>query len=550
MSPQRRMTVLICLAALACGVVRASVSAESALRVASLMIVPVKWDKDANKVVLEKAIRQAKRQGAELIVTPEGALEGYVVNEAIRATGEERRTLTARFNALAEPCDGPYIRHFQRLCKELHVYLVLGFLEADDGKTYNTAILIRPDGSIAGKYRKTHFAQGYRNGNEKGDNPPGYLRGTAYPVFEVSGRKMGIMICYDRQKPVVAKNLAANGADFLINPAYGMMGNCNREFLSARARETGVPILFVHPEQTVHSNAQGQIRLDLRPKPNDPRVAIVPLSVGDDARLAARYPADREIAGDEAVVAFVDFESDDWREDWSGGERETVSVVSEDAEHGFEPLQGKALRIKVSAGGHYGASLQYPFKSRTGSEPEEIYFRYYLRLGSDWDPARGGKLPGIGGTYGRAGWGGRPSNGRNGWSARGQFKGQTDGKTPIGFYCYHADMKGRYGSAWIWNDGGLGYLENNRWYCIEQYARMNTPGKNDGVLRGWVDGKLAFEKADVRMRDVPELKIECIWINVYHGGTWSAASDDHLFIDNVVIAKRYIGPMTPPAEEN
>ncbi len=74
---------------------------------------------------------------------------------------------------------------------------------------------------------------------------------------------------------------------------------------------------------------------------------------------------------------------------------------------------------------------------------------------------------------------------------------------------------------------------------------MNTPEKNDGILRGWVDGRLAFEKTDVRMRDVPNLKIERIWINIYHGGTWAADSDDHLFIDNVVIAEQYIGPMLP-----
>ena len=72
---------------------------------------------------------------------------------------------------------------------------------------------------------------------------------------------------------------------------------------------------------------------------------------------------------------------------------------------------------------------------------------------------------------------------------------------------------------------------------------MNTPRKNDGILRGWVDGKLAFEKTDVRLRDVSSLKIENIWINLYHGGTWTAPSDDHLFIDNVVIATDYIGPM-------
>ena len=46
------------------------------------------------------------------------------------------------------------------------------------------------------------------------------------------------------------------------------------------------------------------------------------------------------------------------------------------------------------------------------------------------------------------------------------------------------------------------------WYCIEQYAQMNTPGVNDGILRAWVDGRLAFEKTDIRLRDVTTLKIE------------------------------------------
>jgi len=259
--------------------------------------------------------------------------------------------------------------------------------------------------------------------------------------------------------------------------------------------------------------------------------------------LAAKYTGDKGIEKDPNVILFTDFESQKWRKGWSGGRRKTVRVLNEDKERSFEPLHNRALQIKVRKGDHYGASIEYNFKNKIGSEPEEIYFRYYLRFGSDWNPRRGGKLPGISGTYNRAGWGGRPSNGRNGWSARGQFNGQKEGKTPIGFYCYHADMRGRYGNSWIWKKDQLGYLENNRWYCIEQYVRINTPGKNDGILRGWVDGRLAFEKSDVRMRYVPDLKIESIWINIYHGGTWTADTDDHLFIDNIVIAKRYIGPM-------
>jgi len=238
------------------------------------------------------------------------------------------------------------------------------------------------------------------------------------------------------------------------------------------------------------------------------------------------------------------FESPDWYRNWGlQGAPERCELVAADPQRKFEPLRGRALRVKVERGGHYGLSLQYRFQPHWGEEPEEIYFRYYLRLADDWNPQRGGKLPGIAGTYGRAGWGGRPSNGRNGWSARGLFLGRCEGHTPVGFYCYHADMSGIYGSHWVWEKDRLGYLENNRWYCIEQFARMNTPGKNDGVLRAWVDGRPAFEKTDLRMRDTAELKIESVWINVYLGGSWTARSDHHLYIDEVAISRQRIGPL-------
>ena len=102
-------------------------------------------------------------------------------------------------------------------------------------------------------------------------------------------------------------------------------------------------------------------------------------------------------------------------------------------------------------------NMTYKFQREIGYEPEEIYFRYYLRFGDDWNQTvQGGKMPGISGTYGTAGWGGRPSDGTNGWSARGHFYYtiQSDnplaGTNPMGTYCYHADMSGTYGDSWLW----------------------------------------------------------------------------------------------------
>jgi len=251
------------------------------LSVAALIYQPTKWDKDANQRRLTEQIRKAKAEGAQLVVTPEGALEGYVVNEVIGASGQERRELTKRFNALAEPSDSPRIKHFERLCKELDLYLVLCFLEADAGKTYNTAVLIGPEGTTLGKYRKTHFAQGYEQGDEKGQNPPGYTRGDAYPVFKIGQPKigLGIMICFDRRKSKVAKRLVENGADLIVNPAYGMHGDCNCRYIGARVKENGVPILLVHPKQALLVQADGTIAADLRPGKRDSRIGLVTIEV-------------------------------------------------------------------------------------------------------------------------------------------------------------------------------------------------------------------------------------------------------------------------------
>jgi len=240
------------------------------------------------------------------------------------------------------------------------------------------------------------------------------------------------------------------------------------------------------------------------------------------------------------------FEDEAWKKNFKGIERETIKIVDKGHSPLYLPHSGKALEILTPKNAHYGASIEFPFKNTKGGEPTEIYFRYYLRFGADWNPTGGGKLPGIGATYGQGGWGGRPSNGKNGWSSRGLFGPQKNGKTPIGFYCYHADMKGKYGEHWLWEKDQLGFLENNRWYCIEQYAKLNSIDQNDGILRGWIDGKLAFENTKIRMRRSPDIKIQNIWINVYHGGADPSSSEDRLYIDDIVISRHPIGPKSSP----
>jgi len=217
----------------------------------------------------------------------------------------------------------------------------------------------------------------------------------------------------------------------------------------------------------------------------------------------------------------------------------------------FEPLNGQALKVTIAQGKHQGLNGHYRFAQYAGGEPEEVYFRYYLRLSDNWNPTvTGGKLPGLSGTYGRAGWGGRKSDGFNGWSARGGFFTKSEDGSPlselygVGSYAYHAGMKDHYGDSWGWNLGPTGMLRKNHWYSVEQYVKLNQPGQADGVLRAWIDGQLVFEKQNLRFRDVQDLKIESVWMNVYHGGTQPAPRDMTLYIDNVVAARKYIGPFS------
>lgn len=254
------------------------------------------------------------------------------------------------------------------------------------------------------------------------------------------------------------------------------------------------------------------------------------------------------LAGRSDVLLFCDFEDRDWWRAW-GSQKQPVNTSLVEGAEAFGG-KGKTLRVTIPRGEHLGTTFGYRFRDRVGSEPEEIYFRYYLKLDRDWKHATsGGKLPGFGGTYRRAGWGGRPVHGDDGWSARGLFQSKNGGdSTAIGFYCYHADMRGRYGTHWEFTPR----LGHGKWYSVEMYCKLNTPGgqgekgKNDGVLRGWIDGIPAFEKTDIRFRDVERLKIEDIWVNVYHGGETPVPKEDiHLFLDNMVIARQAIGPMKP-----
>lgn len=229
------------------------------IRVASVSVLPKKWDKEANWKRIERLVRKAATEGdAQVVVTPEGALDGYVINEVNAEKDKEKKDkLVEKFIELAEPLDGSYMKKASTLADELDIFMVLGCLEKDGENLYNSAILFDPDGDIVGKYSKTHFAQGYSI------NPSCYTPGEQYPVFQTPFGKVGMMICYDRQLPEPARILSLKGAQVLFVPSYGSytdQDGWNTVLLRTRAYENQVPLVFSHPFQSLLLDEDGDIR--------------------------------------------------------------------------------------------------------------------------------------------------------------------------------------------------------------------------------------------------------------------------------------------------
>jgi beta-ureidopropionase len=117
----------------------------------------------------------------------------------------------------AEADDGPTIQAMRELARKHEMVLVVPFFEKEmEGVFYNTATVIDADGSVLGKYRKTHIPQVGPIFWEKYFFKPGNL---GYPVFDTRVGRVGVFICYDRHFPEPARMLGLHGAQITFNPS-------------------------------------------------------------------------------------------------------------------------------------------------------------------------------------------------------------------------------------------------------------------------------------------------------------------------------------------
>lgn len=207
---------------------------------AGLRVMPDRWDKESNLRKLEYYARKAASQGAQLVITPESFLDGYV--------GNDRDLDRAKYFAIGETINGPMLRRARELAQELKIYLSVGFPERRGGQMYNSVVIVGPDGAVVSHYSKTHC------GSE-----PYNTEGTNFPVVNTPFGRWGTLICMDRQLPETSRILAIKGAEVILIPSYGMHGEMNDVMMRTRAYENSVYVIFVHPERCLIVDPKGTV---------------------------------------------------------------------------------------------------------------------------------------------------------------------------------------------------------------------------------------------------------------------------------------------------
>lgn len=160
--------------------------------------------RDDNVARVISLVREAARQGAKVVLTPE-LLEGKYFPQA-----EDESAFD-----LAAPLEGhPTIGRMQRLADELDVVLPVSFFERAGQAHYNSVAMVDAGGAMLGVYRKSHIPDG-PGYEEKFYFRPG---DTGFRVWNTRHGRIGVGICWDQWFPEAARAMALGGAEALLYP--------------------------------------------------------------------------------------------------------------------------------------------------------------------------------------------------------------------------------------------------------------------------------------------------------------------------------------------
>lgn len=162
------------------------------LRIAAIQVESKQGQIETNLTSALLLIEEAARKGAALIVLPELFACGYVPNPTIWD--------------YAEPENGPTVRWLSQTSKRLGVYLGAGLVGVEEAHFYNDFVLTTPDGSVAGRARKTN-GEAYC-----------FRRGRGRHIIDTDVGRIGVGICGDNQYTTFVHLMQDHAVDLVMMP--------------------------------------------------------------------------------------------------------------------------------------------------------------------------------------------------------------------------------------------------------------------------------------------------------------------------------------------
>ncbi len=285
-----------------------------------------------------------------------------------------------------------------------------------------------------------------------------------------------------------------------------------------------------------------------------------PLPQGNTG-IAAGYPLDANLESHSEVILADGFESyssaSNLTSKWNQVYQGAYTRIATEPENVFSGA--KALEFRVP---QQSAEVSNELVKNISPTEDVLFVRAYTKFEAGYNVS-GSSHDGISlsSNYSNPGV---PANGTNKFFVDVENSRMASGETTPGlthFYIYHPEQRTEWGDHWypdgrvlpfdsIPGDFGTHFVprpnftpELNRWYCYEIMVKANTPGQKDGRVALWIDGLLIADFPNVRLRDVNTLKIDTVKLSLH---IFSNTLRQNLkWYDNVVIARSYIGPMTP-----
>src|SRR6266496_1036285 len=283
--------------------------------------------------------------------------------------------------------------------------------------------------------------------------------------------------------------------------------------------------------------------------------------------IASRYPNDVGIQNDPQVILFDGFERYSipsqvlksygglW--DGGGGNRCRISTqykIAGSKSYEFDmPITSTEVSMALS-------------KDISPAEPK-LFCRVYMLYDSTFSlPVQGshkgirmsGKYPGS--------CGGTPRDG-SGWflfllqnAVEGSYKPGEVGPGYGHIYAYWPLQHGDCGDHWYPTGQGFPWQQNpqdypdfsplgnfnvprGQWFCYELMVKVNDLGLRNGEVKVWKNGILMADFPDLFVRSAADLLIDKLFVIMHEH---QSTRVNRVWLDNVVIARDYIGPISPP----